>query len=300
MQLKSTLTLIVMFAIVSQSFGQGNPPKKISNIKVNELNVMMGWQVAKSDYASLNDFRMLAPQSQLLNNDFPGFSIRPPYTYRVSNYAYSMMLGLQFANKEKTGYRPVPVLRIGFSYFNGQSLSNSMYKDDRYPYDTFTSSQTGQQIFIDSTSSEHYGMYYTYDQLRLDVSMKFRTNPKRRFSFYAGIGFTAGVVFNAQTTINYYKSSNITTQNHNYYIPGTFAPSNSFSQSENFYNKTGFGYSAYFMLGVDFRLGNKGIWKYTHLFYEMRYGIMNTDIPEINANYTKTYMRHSFGLRITF
>src|SRR5690606_33840629 len=133
------------------------------------------------------------------------------------------------------------------------------------PYDTLTSSQTGQVVYIDSVYTQNYSMDYVSEQLRLDGSVIFRTNPEGRWSLYAGIGFTVGLSVNATTEIYYSKYGRIetrypngqTSHSYQYYYPGSYI-----SKTETFRNKTNFSVSPYIPMGVDFRIGKKReFWK---------------------------------------
>ena len=211
------------------------------------------------------------------------------------------MLGLQFSDKQKSAYKANPLLRLGISYFSGTSITSAFYKEERFPYDTLTSSQTGQVIYIDSINSKSYSMNYSSEQLRLDASLIFRTNPEARWSLFAGIGVNAGLSINASTDIyfNRYESSDTRFINGNGSSPYGYSNTDN-SKSENFKNKSNFGLSTYIPMGVDFRIGKKKeFWKRTHLFYELRPGVNITSIPELRT-ITNSSIQHGIGLRVSW
>ena len=214
---------------------------------------------------------------------------------------FSVLLGLQFNDKQKTFYEGNPLLRVGISYISGTTLTGGLFDEVRKPYDTLTSSQTGQTVYIDSINTKNYSMSYTSEQLRLDGSLIFRTNPESRWSIFTGMGITAGVSFNANTNIYY---------NSNGKAEARYANGNSFSsygysssaniKTEKFRNKTNIGLSIYIPLGIDFRIGKKReFWKRTHLFYELRPGINVTSIPELRP-ITTASVQHGLGLRVSW
>lgn len=86
-------------------------------------------------------------------------------------------------------------VRGGFTAFNNADMSVRYSKEDIYRIDTFTSSQTGQQFFVDSTRNENYYISNVYNQLALDLSATFSTNKSNKFSFYAGVGALVGFTY---------------------------------------------------------------------------------------------------------
>lgn len=139
----------------------------------------------------------------------------------------TVLVGLQFSNKEKTMYKSNPLLRLGFTYSSGTNLMGGSFKEDRIPFDTLTSSQTGQTAFIDSINTQGYNMNYRSEQLRFDGSIIFRTNPEARWSLFTGIGITAGISINARTDIYYSNYGTAETT----YADGTISSSPSYGYS---------------------------------------------------------------------
>jgi hypothetical protein len=191
------------------------------------------------------------------------------------------------------------LLRLGVSYFSTTLLSTDFNKEDRKTYDTLISSQTGQTVYADSVITKMYNMYYSSEQLRLDASLIFRTNPESRWSLFTGIGITAGVSVKASTNIEYSGSDS----NEFRYMNGNISTQNWWktSKTESHKNKNNVTASAFVPIGVDFRLGSKReFWKKIHLFYEMRPGINITSIPELGV-VTNISLQHGLiGVRVSW
>jgi hypothetical protein len=300
MKASNIFLTIFFFAVTFSVFGQ-EQSKKIKIIRIHDIYISTGFCSEHNTNGSLTDFRTLAPQSGYLKNNFTDYS-QPGGSNWTTNNMYSVMLGIQFGDKEKTSYKANPLLRLGVSYYSGAILSNHLSMTSSKPYDTLTYSQTGQTVYLDSVSTRQYGMDYTSEQLRFDGSLIFRTNPDARWSLYAGIGITAGLSFNANTYI-YYDDFNKTE---------TRSPNGSYTSSqydftvlnnnkvEGYRNKNNFGFSTYIPMGIDFRIGKKsGFWKRTHLFYELRSGINLTSIPELRT-IAKASVQNTFGLRVSW
>jgi hypothetical protein len=270
-------------------------PKPLTAIDVNEVYIYAGINTTEASYSSLEDFRQLAPGSMILRRDFSDHMASNGLSL-YTNSMFAMNIGVRFANKERNDYRK-PQLRIGFSYFSQPTLSNNYYRVETKPYDTLSSTQTGQAIYIDSVITSSYSMEYSTRQLRLDASLVFRANPQGRFSLYSGIGFTAGWAIQANTHISHVTGKGVQSS-----APGSYSSGNTSQyefSSENFINQSGFGCSAFIPLGIDLRVGKKREFlKMLHLFYEVRPQIDVTRIPELRT-VTNAGLQHGMGLRVT-
>lgn len=304
MKMKTTniLSAIILLTVSFSVFGQEQPPKTIKKISIHDFYIQTGMFFERNTNGTLTDFKTLAPQSVLLNNNMTDFSQSVGFSM-TGNTMFSVMLGLQFSDKQKTIYKANPLLRLGISYFSGTTLTGGSYKEDRKPYDTLTSTQTGQTVYIDSVTTKNYSMNYSSEQLRFDGSLIFRTNPEARWSIYTGIGITAGLSINANTDIYYSNYGRTETRYANGSTSSSYnysSSDNSNSKTEKIKNKTNFGASTYIPMGIDIRIGKKReFWKRTHLFYELRPGINITSIPELRT-ITNASLQHGLGLRVSW
>lgn len=299
--MRKPLFLFILVSLSLLTFGQELHNKTVKRIHINEYFVQTGGVAGAYSKGSLNDFIILAPNSVLLNSNLiPSPQTDGPIFHQHNNYnsMFSVMLGFQFSDKQKTKYKNNIQLRLGITYSSNSTLAGGMYNTETKTFDTLTSSQTSQQIYVDSVITKSLGMNYNSDQLRLDGALIFRTNPEARWSLFSGIGLTAGVSFNAKTKIYYNKQ--IVIQNHRpnenrYFINSV----DNYSVTEEFTNKNNFGFSAYIPLGIDFRIGKKNnFWKRTHIFYELRPSINVTYIPELRT-VMNTYVQHGIGIKIS-
>jgi hypothetical protein len=290
LRLISTLILICFYLSASS---QENASDEQSSIAITDVFLQLGSFTERTAGGSLENFRKLAPQSQMLSEDLSDFSGSGGTTYN-GNTLFSISLGLQFQDEEKNKRKGNPLLRLGLTYLGGSAISSNIYKNERFPIDTLVSTQTGQIYVVDSVSDESYFMEYISDQIRLDAALIFRTNPEARWSLYGGVGIAFGVSLNARTEIYYnnflFDDDYHGRENSRY---GTY-------QSERFNNEMNFGLMTYIPLGVDFRLGkNKEFWKRTHLYYEVSPGINFTTIPELKT-FANPSIRNGLGLRVNW
>ena len=281
--------------VIAISFWSGvSAQDTTAKIRISEFHIQHGTNFQPIESTSLEDFQRLAPNSTLLQSDFTGFNMGNnymfyrPFSFGSASYN-SLQLGLTLKNN------PSLLWRIGISHGSTGDISNWANRNRTAPYDTLTSSQTGEQYFIDSTYSENYFMSYSAQQLRLESSVIFRTNPAKRWSIYAGAGMSFGVSYKAETYINYFAYSSNSAYNANY----DYA-SNVQSSSEHFRNKMSISTSVFVPMGIDFRIGkNREFWKRLHVYYEMKPSLTVTSIPELRTS-TQVNMINTLGLKITF
>lgn len=289
--------IIAMISMTTILQAQTSDQPKIKCASIRNFYINIGMHTTLDMNANLTDFFKLAPQSSLLTTDFADYQMNGGRTMN-SNRMINLGIGLKFANKDRTAYRSNPELRLGFSYYSGGSMSANLHNEIRTPYDTLTSSQTGDVYYVDSVDAHYVDLNYQYDQLRIDGNIIWRTNPEARCSLFAGVGISAGMSIHAQTEIMY------THMKYTDYDFNTMGSLSNYSMGDNYFvehykNKNNFGFSAYIPMGVDLRIGNKReFWKRTHLFYEMAAGINFTVIPELRTTANMS-MRHGFGLRVS-
>ncbi len=272
---------------------QNDKPTK-SKLRVADASVFMGAIFQITPMGTLTDFQKTNPTSVLLKENMDGFSSSKRMVNGMGGGTFNANLGLNLGNDENTN-NSVSQFRIGFSYF-GVNMSNSVSKTDRKPYDTLTSSQTGQTWYSDSVTQRSYSMDYKSQQIRIDVSLIYRTNPAARWSLYGGIGMDAGGAVFTYTDINYYE---YTTIESGIYTSNSSNSNNSKNRSERIVNNNGYGYSVYLPIGMDFRVGSKSeFFKQLHLFYEFRPFINYMNIPLLGSM-SGVGAKMGFGVRVT-
>lgn len=273
-------TFTLLFSVFS--FSQEDTQKSIS---ITDVQLFYGMNTYPVTSLTLTEMKAYAPNSTILAKDYTGFN-SANYHSVYSNQTFSALLGINFKNK------PNRQLRVGLNYLSKTNFTGSASREDHLTYDTLTSSQTGQQYFLDSTNSKHVYMQQEMEQLNLDASLIFRTDAEARWSFHGGFGLLLGYSFNSVTSINYSEwssaesySNNSYGNNHNY-------------EHEQFRNKNFLITAAYLPLGVDFRIGKENkFWSRIHLFYELRPTMSIASIPEWQT-VTQFSFTQGIGLKI--
>jgi hypothetical protein len=275
------------------------PTLPIKKMQVCEVSVLFGGAFDLQQNSTMADFQKLAPQSKLLKGDFSGYQSSSFQSYGA-NGMFSVLMGIRFAKSDKSAYKTNPILRLGFSYLSSNNLA-TYYQEQTKRYDTLVSINSGQTYYLDSTTTRSYYMNYRSEQLRLDASLIFRTDPKARWAVYSGIGLNVGMSLTANTEIYYTPYTGTNENSSASYYPYYYPYQQSYAtSSESFRNSTNFGASSYIPLGVDFRMGKKRpFWQRTHLFLELRPGVNVNSIPELGT-FAKGYFQSSFGIKVNW
>jgi hypothetical protein len=271
----------------------------LQQLKITDLYVHNGFFVNSTTNGSLQDFKTLAPQSVLLKNDLSAYSQSNGYSFDGRSML-SASLGIQLRDKNKTGYRKSPLLRLGVGYYSVSGIATNFYTTKTITYDTLKSTKSSEVTYLDSVKRKNYNMDYSANQLRLDASLIFRTNADARWSAFAGIGINAGASLNSSTRISYYETEDKEARNTagEHYTTNYYSSTVVNSKSEIANNKTNFTCAAYVPVGVDFRIGKKrAFWKHTHLFYELRPSVAITAIPELRT-FADAGVQQGIGLRV--
>lgn len=300
--MKTKLFMWMVLSVLSYPLSsQTDTVKPITTLNACEVNLMFGWYAQAQQYGTLAEFQKLAPGSKLLQADFTGFN-QSPDVWSTINGQFAANVGFRFSNKNKTAYRKNPILRLGFTYISVTDLSNNLTKTNTFRSDTLVSVTNGSTYYLDSNITRNYNMRHNSDQIRLDVSLIFRTNPKARWQFYGGLGLTAGVSLNSNTTIEYGVSGSLNDNNEmqSYPFYYLYYDDNFTYQNEYYRNAADFGMSLNAPLGIDFRMGKKReFWKRTHLFYEVRPGVAFSNIGDLGM-FGNTCVQQGFGIKVNW
>jgi len=300
--MKNKKSWTVFFTVITlTTFSQLDTTKQIKAISACEVNLMFGWYTQAQQYGTIAEFQQLAPGSKILKSDFTGYNQTDMYWPSI-NGQFAANVGFRFGNKAKSAYKPNPILRLGFSYLNVTGLSNALSKTEEFRSDTLVSVTNGSVYYIDSTNIRTLTMRHTSDQIRLDVSLVFRTNPKARWQLYGGVGLTAGLSLSSNTSIEYAVNNGTSDDPQaGYYYPFYYQYYEGFNYQNEFYrNNPDFGMSAYAPLGLDFRMGKKReFWKRVHLFYEARPGITFSNIAGLDF-FGNVSIQQGFGIKVNW
>lgn len=278
----------ILFSIALLSLGTAQ-----AQISINEIYLQSGAFFGQTK-GSLGDFQTLAPGSSILQQDLSAYQSSPIYSFNLPGQSQTLSLGLKLAKL------PNATLRLGLMH-TGQrnALSVGGSYTETFRVDTLTSSQSGEQFFIDSFSTHSYHANYTQEQLRLDASLIFRYKADKRWSFFGGIGANFGLSYNAATTIHHRVSPYGDYFGYGFFNDIIFDDFGT-HETETFENKGGFGLGVYAPLGIDFQVGKKReFWKPMHLYMELRPGFNVNQIAGLGTTFSAGNFSN-VGLRFQF
>jgi len=240
------------------------------------------------------DLSRLAPGSPLLEDDLSD------HTFGNDRY-YFATLGLDISIgllPFRTADRSGPELRLGLTYAGVMSQGAWLEKTERTPYDTLTSSQTGQQVFVDSVERSTIWVDRYAERFGINASLIWRT--KGRWSLFGGVGAVGGPILNARTDVSkavYNGVENATTNGSNGYgYSGAFGRNDG---QESYRNGTGWWFAGQIPLGLDLQIARRGLfWSQLHLYYELRPQFLLQNAPELGT-YSSFGIQSLFGVRLT-
>lgn len=238
----------------------------------------------------LSDMRRLAVGSAILDADLEGYRQAATYWWAPTTsrtWAVNVSL-LPFRTEERRG----PELRMGIEYAGGQVGSLTLERSSRTPYDTLRSGSSSVVVLVDSISTSRISMEHRGERIGVDGSLIFRTKGRSRWALFGGGGLAFGLRFNAETRVQRFEERYV-----NY--PGNTAYSGVVQeQVEGIRNGGGGWFSAYFPVGVSFRLARRGDFlSRMDLFLESRPGILVQQVPELGT-LLSAGSRSLFGLRL--
>ena len=251
-----------------------------------QLNGFVGMQ--QDGNYKLSDYQSFAGSSAILLNNF--------YGYNLSNAGVSADLGFSaqgsFRLVKGGEIRANRRLRLGVVGGISEVANGGYFKNWQTTGDSLYNSSGTMIGYVDSLHSSSFNTHYKGNFLRFDGSMIWSTDEQRRISAYMGAGLTAGILFNAQTTVDHWEDVSI---RYKYDNSSTYMGyTNKSREMERFNSKGGFYSSIYLPIGFNLRLGKVNpFWSHAHFCSEWRPNI-------IFQSYAGTGLKTVFGISHTW
>jgi hypothetical protein len=170
---------------------------------------------------------------------------------------------------------PAGTLRMGISTVRNNLLNTRGTYTQSFVADTFVSVQNGSMIFADSIVYQYYYGNYSNQQVRLDGAYVWEHEAGNRWAFTAGFGLSVGISYQSTTSLTYGERINSYVVNNENQCPSIYS-----GQYESFTNKIAWGTTAYFPLGIGFKLGTKrAFWIPWMIYTELRPFLSMNSIP---------------------
>lgn len=267
-----------------------------SKVYVSDAWIIGGFSLNQINHPGVDNFRKLAPGSAILNRDFSVYNEYDAFNSGGSSGgAAGITLKFKKDGEKKQGG---PELRLGIIKNTNYLLMQSFSKYETYRIDTLASAQNGTTYYMDSVGATNISMDYYTQQINLDISMIYRSNPESRWGVFGGVGIANGMSYYSSTRINQFIYSYTNTYSNSQSVSNQLLDASS-TVTENFRNDPVFSSVVYLPFGIDWRIGKKkAFWMPIHLYYEMRTGIALSAIPEIGTQIHGFY-NGNIGLRYT-
>lgn len=290
--IKQLFLLFCFCATPSLLLAQAKPPKTLT---INGFSMQInGFVMPLAFTGGLTKFRELAPNSNLLKNDFKNFNQSTWSGY--SDYespSFGMSVIFNWRTKSENWNNFHPKLRFGISTYNINLMQLNMYSERHFIIDTLISKGDGSVYYVDSVETENYDLDYYAQFVFVNAQLLIGGNPANRWIIYGGVGLSVGYSINSQIDIYNYNKQFYNSQV-NYNPDPRWSPNN---KSENYSGGEGFAVIASIPIGLEFRMSKtERIWENINLFLEGAPSLAFISFSKIGSN-SNTATSFAFGLK---
>lgn len=247
---------------------------------------------------SLDDWRRVLPNSQLLMQDVPSENGRSAGRYdevddlgRAGALMTYAAVALDLGGNDAAGSKFEKRLRLGLGFLGAESGYGTWRRSKTGHADTLISQSTGELFFLDTTWTERYAVNTSRSRMGLDASFILRRVSASRWAWYVGLGAQLGSTFNGTARVTH--TIERTSDDPFNYLD----EENTELGNESFRTRSQFWGAAYGTIGLDFRLGRTSpFWSMLHLCYELRPTVLISGQPGLPTR-TEGASQSLFGLR---
>ena len=291
--MKTHITPIVPLFLGFFLANTGTMAQSPDSSRLGSIYIAGGGFMAADQPLFRGDLARLAPGSPLSEEDLTDHKFGNDRYYDGTGVFEVSLSILPFWTTDRSG----PEVRLGLTYAGVMSQGAWLQKTERTPYDTLTSSQTGEQFFMDSVKRSTYWVDRYAERFGVNASLIWRT--QGRWSLFGGVGFVGGPVLNARTDVSKAVHEGVESATTN--GSGGYDHSGAFGRNdaqESFRNGTGWWFAGQIPLGLDFQIARRGsFWSQLHLYYELRPQLLLQNAPELGT-YSSFSIQSLFGVRL--
>lgn len=161
--------------------------------KVVSISAYMGGEFYRDGFQDRTIFQQAAPGSNLAFADLSGYNDQPGfYSNVVGRTGTTAGMNVQLHVRGTPRYSEI---RVGVGHSVVNVSSQYYYRQTTTRVDTISMSN-GDMLFVDSVSSSNYRFDWYTDVIQLNLGWIVRSDPKRKFNVYTGMGIYGGVGFN--------------------------------------------------------------------------------------------------------
>jgi hypothetical protein len=278
--------ILFLFVISISLTAQAQDEKKK---KIRYLIVDFGMLSHPNSYYS-EELNKVKSQSVILSSPWydslKGYN--PFYNQAVQRTSnVQIQVGFNLARREGASYFTNPKLMLGLQFY---SLGTHFAKGTMTtsPYDTLTSSQTGEKYFLDNQRIK--AVSFQNEQAVAQLNVGYQTNilnQSKRFNPYVGMSLGAGAVYRNSSNISFNDSEHGTGSHFSNLKKDTV-----YTQiGERFDTKGNYILNAEIKVGVDYQFKKLPAYK---VFAEYKFGLLALN----SGSKFQTNFKHSFQLGI--
>jgi hypothetical protein len=228
--------------------------------------------------ASLEEWRTIIPDSRILEVDLndldsgsdPVYGNSRGYDGGLIGTSFSFGGAVRLGKRASPSPRMIQKLRFGTTYLGRSTVSQHWRDRVVGPYDTLTSSQTGEHFFIDTVRTTTYGASASFSRVGLDVLYVVERITQSRWRFQVGGGILAGMLLGGTGQAEVYRTRQIVGLSYSTDDPYGVEYYQHIAREEfSIPDRIYWGVQA--MIGVDHALGRSHpFWSNVLLHYELR------------------------------
>ncbi|MDA3909860.1 MAG: hypothetical protein PF448_00705 [Bacteroidales bacterium] len=227
-----------------------------------------------------------------MSSDFTDANVIPQGDYYRSSFHYYYQNNMSFSANFIKYNLPSKDDRFyfhsrwsfGLGYHNANLFGMAFNGVERIRFDSLTSENSTEMVFLDSVVSDLHYLNYLSEQLSFNVSFQATTDPSKRWAFYAGVSARAGFSINSKIKHTQYLDNavELISSPFTFYNYGTI--SSDLTITEEFFDaQSNISFATSIPFGFDFRIGEQSeLLRHLHLFVELEPGINVHVFPEIN------------------
>ena len=193
-------SLLVLLSITSSAQKKETGENKT---QFTGLSVRVGTFLSRPDVGQpITSFRKLAPNSSLAFRDVIDFEQNK---FNITGVDAPIIdIGTHFTKPSETGETKKwnPEFSIGISYNPIELLASSYQNYEILRIDTLQSTQTGQDVYVDSIVNQSFNYSYQQELIYLNVGASISTNPMKRWRISIGVEASVGYSLIARTFLD--------------------------------------------------------------------------------------------------
>ncbi len=272
--------------LLSQDYNEPNPsPAPKSTSKITQFLWQQGTFPAITrtiQPEELERFYDLSNEEGYLRTNAPRSSL----INVARSSGFSVGIGLR--GNEKFQYGIKPEWRLS-AFFSSTSLASYGANNEEYtPFDTLTSSQTADVIYVDSVVTRNWELMINQATVGLRADYIGTLQAGSLWQFYAGVGLSTGFIVSTNSNF-FYSEFSYAAARDNDLISYNFGRSNADddrSYEKGRRNSSGFIGTVNFPMGVNFQLGKKReFWKRMGLNFEFNPFVSAGSISELGTTF---------------